>query len=242
MHRFATFLNHQCKCDVRFDAWHTDEVHRLSSLEWLLRQINTVDNIVIVHSEGSYKQYEAYVKGMPVEKLIHDTPLDDMFIPAVKEFQNQFYLHEKRKKFFQVYFPYTEKRHVIDLKLGMTYHLMNHIEDLFLDLHGKSKLSCNGTLHALSITRDRFSNSVEGNNLKLAIREASEYFLKNRDWFVRTYRPKISTVVNESILNENLTEGKFHRRTVLLMVQKSVEVSLMEGSKMRRRRFHLHGA
>ena len=129
-----------------------------------------------------------------------------MFIPAVKEFQNQFYLKEKKKRFYQVYFPYTEKRHVVDLKLGKTYRLMDQKEDLFLDLHGVSNY--NGPLRSLNvIKRDRFSDSVESNNLKTAIKDATRYFSKNKDWFTQTYRPvqddNLSHVVVGNIADED---------------------------------------
>jgi len=54
--RFATFLHKCCECDVSIDEWSTHLISRISSCAWLTQRIENVDKIIIIHSEGGFRQ------------------------------------------------------------------------------------------------------------------------------------------------------------------------------------------
>jgi len=164
-----------------------------TSLQWLLQQIREVDNIIIINSEGGTRRYNAWGTHSYQKKSIHDTPADDMFLPAIKAFQAECYSIKKKHKFYRVYFPYCRKEDVIDLELGQTYELMSHIDSLFLRIHDKSKASPYGIAFVKNINRHEYTSSPEGQKLAQAIKDATQYFKDNPGWFDDVYKLKTPT-------------------------------------------------
>ena len=173
--RFATFLQRQCRCDVRYDAWAQKDIMRESPIDWLLRQIRSVHSIIVVNSEGGRKRYNASLDGVQYEKRTRDTPMADLFLPAMKEFRREIY-HRRVHEFFHVYFPYSTISDVIDANPSQSYEMMGHLEELFLLIHGLSKYSPEGMNSAEMINAERYAEFDEGKALAAAIDKACKYF------------------------------------------------------------------
>lgn len=185
---FADFLNARCGCDVIYDEWCQVEIAQTSPIEWLSKQMYNVRHVIIVNSLGACEQYRGWLgqrRYVPESNL----PLPDMFIPALRQIQSKVYLGSPRFHCFHVCFPYTEQKHVLDLSFGKSYKLMDHIEDLFLNIHGLTMFSARGTTFARRLNAATYYfNSQKGRALFDAIGEASVYAREHPDWFPRCYR------------------------------------------------------
>lgn len=182
----ALYLQQCCYCEVRFDQWFQDEIGDSSTLDWLLLQIRSVENVIVVNSEAGWRQHEGDARNVAFRKIRRDTPLEDFFLFAVKE------LHGKHKRVFNVAFPYTHSSYFINsgTRTGRTYVLMRHIEDLVLDIQRLSKRDANGKKLALDISASSYTRCKEGQLMQAAIERASEFFLSNPDWFAKSYYQK----------------------------------------------------
>jgi len=52
---FATFLHNCWECDVSIDEWSTAKIAHVGSCEWINRQLESVSNVIIIHSEGGFR-------------------------------------------------------------------------------------------------------------------------------------------------------------------------------------------
>ena len=191
VHCLAAYLQAHCHCDVRFDQWSERKISEVSALDWILHQLKSVKNVVIVNSEAGFRLYKANMTEVAYEKILHETPLEDMFLPAMREIRSDYYLKPKSRKLFKVAFPYTDPEFFIsDFHSGITYKLMSHIEDLFLHIHGLSKHCWNGKTTVVGVNHEDYTQSPEGLALEKAIREATEYFKQNPGWFSDYYQER----------------------------------------------------
>lgn len=193
----ALYLQQCCYCEVKFDEWFQDEINASSALDWLLLQIRSVENVIVVNSEAGWRQYEGSSRNVAFHKIRHDTPLEDFFLFAVKE------LHGRRQRVFNVAFPYTHSSYFINsgIHTGRTYVLMRHIEDLVLDVQRLSKHDANGKKLALDINASSYTRCKEGQLMEAAVKQAGEFFLSNPDWFAKSYYQKEER--NESLLRND---------------------------------------
>lgn len=182
--RFALYLQQRCHCEVKFDLWCPDEISEISALDWLLRHIKSAENVVVVNSEGGWRQYDGSARNVAFERIRSETPLEDMFLLAMKELEN--------KRIFKVAFPYTHSRYFIGdaVHSGRTYVLMNDVEDLFLGVQQLSKHSVRGKKLASDINASDYTKCKEGQSLAAAIKEASEFLQAKPDWFSEFYFEK----------------------------------------------------
>lgn len=182
----ALYLQQCCHCEVKLDQWFQDEISDISALDWLLLQIRSVENVIVVNSEAGWRQYEGNGRNVAFHKIRHDTPLEDFFLFAIKE------LHGKRQRVFKVAFPYTHSSYFInsDIHAGRTYLLMRHIDDLVLDIQQLSKRDVNGKKLATDINASNYARCAEGRLMEAAIKQASEFFHSNPDWFEKFYCQK----------------------------------------------------
>lgn len=182
---FASYLQQHCYCDVKLDQWCPDEISEISAVDWLLLQIGSAENIIVVNSEGGWRQNEGDARGVAFQRIRSETPLEDMFLLAIKELRN------KRQKLFKVAFPYTHSKFFInDIHPSRTYALMNHIEDLFFGIQHLSKRSVSGKKLAVDINASNYTKCREGQLFETAVREAGEFLLANPDWFSEFYYQK----------------------------------------------------
>ena len=166
--RFAAFLQHRCSCDVRYDAWAQKDIMLHSPHAWLLRQIRSVQNIVVINSEGGRRRYNASLDGIHYEDHTPETPMADLFLPAMMEFRREIF-NNRKVRLFNVYFPYARKSDVVDLNLGQRYAMMRHLEELFLLMHDLPKYSREGVHSAGLISVERYTECEEGRALSAAI-------------------------------------------------------------------------
>ena len=194
-------------------------------------------NVVIVNSEAGFRQYKASMSEIVYEKILHETPLEDMFLPAMQNLHTDYYLKPKSRKLFKVAFPYTASEFVIsDFNSGITYQLMTHIEDLFLNIHGLSKHSWRGKTTVVGINHEDYTQSPEGFALEKAIREATEYFKQNPNWFSDVYQVKpknyqvnVSSSVDKELMKEHhlaLRNGSFDKSDPLSLCDSGIGTSL----------------
>ena len=187
--QFAIFLQQHCQCDVMYDAWYLTAIHSLSPFEWLMQQISRVDDIVIIHSEGGFRQYEAWKNKESYEMVEHQTPLNDMFIPSILEFMD-YYIKGKEKNFYNVVFPYSSMDHIVNIRFGQKYQMMSHLDELFLHIHGLTKFSRNGTTKVPMINAEEYMKCLVGKQLQQALNEASNFVKADANWFDRLFQKK----------------------------------------------------
>lgn len=94
--------------------------------------------IVVVHSEGTYKKYKAYVDKKNLDDL-QSRWIGDTFWLAQNLLLNLEQKPEFRAKLLHVYFQYTSKVHVHPalVNRAATYRLMDSMDILLFSIHGK---------------------------------------------------------------------------------------------------------
>jgi len=186
---FAAFLQDVCDCDVEFDESRKSSVDiaQIGADEWLLRRLHDCPNVILIHSKGAFCQYQEY-KGDKKCEPNEPHPLVDQFIPAIQLILRDQLRMKCQKKIYHVYFPYTKKQHIIELKFkGKIYQLMKRIDELYLNLHHEAKYSSKTTKNSF-INETDYTHVEKGLQLETAINEAVEYHVKHPDWFEMNYQ------------------------------------------------------
>lgn len=187
---FAAFLHACCSCDVLYDEWSQVDIAQTNPIDWLSKQMYIAKNVIVVNSLGAYRQHRGWIEQklyVPDSNLL----LPDVFIPAIRQIQSKTYSDKPRFRCFHVSFPYTEQEYILDLSCGKCYRLMDHIEDLFLHVHGLTKFSAKGTMFANQINAKSYLDSNEGKALNDAIEEACGYTQEHSDWFHKYFRQEV---------------------------------------------------
>jgi hypothetical protein len=196
--RFAKFLKDDCFCHVRIDEWpvETEEISQTGEVEWFNRRSVDTATVIVIHSEGSFLQHQAWKKNERFE-LIHSDPLDDLFMYAMRLRQNE---HLRKaaidKRYFHVYFPNSLPNHVVEQFGEKTYQLMKCIDELVLNIHNFNKFD---EIGKVSLKIDSHSEARE--RLETAISDAVEYHKQNMDWFLKRYRRITNCKDQQTILH-----------------------------------------
>ena len=209
VHHLAQFLNSNCGCDVRFDQWSLDEIHRHSYINWLWHEIDFAERIIIVNSLGSYRQHEAHKQNAAYSNIADDSPPhEDGFLLAMQTIKNRFgkTLSCSYEKLIMVYFPYTSEQHVLhDINPGHRYKLMKHIEDVVFHLHGLQRFNPDSVQFiGGGINYEFYSHLTWGKELADSIDNMSAYVSSQPNWFDQRFMRSDSGFSSDGVDTENL--------------------------------------
>ena len=188
---FATFLSLQCGCDVRFDEWCIHEMAR-DIRAWYLNEIEKADQIIFVHSEGTYKKYKAHLD----MKKLNDTqvpPKGDTFstiiLPVLLSTSFPGPEQQSDDRHVMVRFCYTPPRYQISPVIkGNMYNIPDHLEDLLFHLHDSSRYEPGKISHFPGLNSKEYHKRPEGLKLQEAIESASRYNKDHPEWSDDRYK------------------------------------------------------
>ncbi len=172
-------------------------------------KFSVADKIVVVHSEGGFRKYKAYMQDICLDDT-QKKPKGDMWTYAYKHAKFRANMEQKLCNVMHVRFKYTEDKYVTE-KCGNQYILMKHFQDFFLKLHDKSS---RGVGQTKSVKFDDYPALQE------CINKAEEFLKQNSDWFEKRYKKRtddhdsgVSTLRDEDVspaLNNNKTSTNLY--------------------------------
>ena len=175
---FSKFLYDHCKCDVKFAPWCVSEVNQ-DKLRWIMRSFENADYVIVVNSLSAYHQFKAGKR----LRSPHDSPLADLFYPAINQIHHRVCLNSDYGKLINVCFEYTKSEHFIEeICAGAQYRLLKHLQELLCHIHHINQQTTKMKDVGLAFVED-ISVLPEGQKVVDAIKEAVKYEKSNPRWF-----------------------------------------------------------
>lgn len=173
---FALYLKKRCLCDVHIDIWAQSEI-KLEQSNWLPREIQVADNVIIVVSKGAEKKVTCFQSQCLLPSK-HETFLGDNFLQGY-ELIKKLTATDRTCHFAKVIgvrFEYTPG-HVSISQLQKTFDLTSELKPLISHLHGIKKLPRNFS--------DMIDDNKDDSKAKLltSISNMSSYTAAHPSWF-----------------------------------------------------------
>ncbi|XP_064607488.1 uncharacterized protein LOC135471954 [Liolophura sinensis] len=184
----AKYLKKYCKCDVRYPAWCLQEIQTRGTITWVLQMIQEADYVIVINSEGAFKMNQAR-KDSSTPCKFNDSPIGDIFTPAITNIIANFYKNKDYKKYIMVQFHYTDdKFQISEISPGYGYVLMKHFRELICHIHEINTENHDLTLSVcLPLQPDAHAQTEEGRELLQEINAAQAFTKAFPNWFEDMY-------------------------------------------------------
>ena len=180
----AGFLIETCNCNVHLDVFEEQIIHERGLDDWLVDKLQEVEFIIVLSSIGARLRCSKKKVRFKVDPC-HTLP--DYFAVAVD------YVAEKMRverakgmpltTFCVVYMDYSSENDIPpQLEMGYKFCLMKDITALFCHLHGLDGQPTKNGEPIEGLSEDTFDATELGQELKVAIESAKEFFRSNPDW------------------------------------------------------------
>uniref|UniRef100_A0A8C4Q9H8 SEFIR domain-containing protein n=1 Tax=Eptatretus burgeri TaxID=7764 RepID=A0A8C4Q9H8_EPTBU len=205
--RLAELLQHCCGVEVTLDLWEMHNIACIGHLQWLSYQMARIDKsdgmVLLLCSRGTMEKWRAHCGMRQPIRLCEDlrSPTGDLFTPALTILSSDFGTVSALGKYAVAYFKDVSKETDIPdvFRTLPTYHLMDHLEELFFRLHGLEQHSPGVTLHSLGISASDYSNEAFGERLQQSLANFQVCQNKNPDWFNEECRDKRQDTKSDSV-------------------------------------------
>uniref|UniRef100_UPI00358E0FF7 interleukin-17 receptor A-like isoform X1 n=2 Tax=Myxine glutinosa TaxID=7769 RepID=UPI00358E0FF7 len=196
--RLAELLQHTCGVEVTLDLWQMHKIACVGHLQWLSYQMARIDQsegkVLLLCSRGTMEKWRAHCGMRPPIRMCEDlrSPTGDLFTPALTLLSGDFGTVSALGKYAVAYFKDVSKETDIPdvFRTLPTYHLMDHLEELFFRLQGLEQHSPGVTLHSLGISASAYSSAAFGERLHRSLVKFQVFQSTNPDWFDEECRDK----------------------------------------------------
>ena len=166
-------------------------------MRWIMQSFENADFTVVVNSESAYQQFKSGTRLYSQ----HDSPLADLFYPAINMIHHNVCLYSNYGKLINICFEYTNThRFIREICAGAQYNLPKHFKDFLCQVHQIQMQTTAMETVGLAFVED-ITVLPEGEDLVRYVKEASRYERENPLWFQKDYR--VPAIEHE----ESLTAG-----------------------------------
>lgn len=180
----AGFLIETCNCNVHLDLFEEQLIMDRGLDEWLVDSLQEAEFIIVLSSVGARLRCS---KKKVRFKLDCGKVLPDYFAVAVDYVAEKMRVERSKgmplTTFCVAYMDYsTESDIPPQLEMAFKFCLMKDITALFCHLHGIHGEPTKDGAPIVGLTPDTYDTTEMGQELKVAIESAKEYFKANPDW------------------------------------------------------------
>ncbi|XP_030063168.1 interleukin-17 receptor D isoform X2 [Microcaecilia unicolor] len=191
---FAHFLQDFCGCEVAVDLWEHLKICKIGQREWLNRKINESQYVIIVCSKGM--KYFVEKKNHRHKGISKDTGRGELFIVAVSIIAEKLCQRNQESddasKFITVYFDYSCEGDIPSvLEWTRKYKLMDHVPQLYSQLHSKDLSLQDAEQYSVSVSKRNYFRSKSGRSLYVAICNMHQFIDQEPDWFEKQFLPSL---------------------------------------------------
>lgn len=180
----AGFLIETCNCNVHLDLFEEQIIMERGLDEWLVDSLQEAEFIIVLSSVGARLRCS---KKKVRFKMDCGKVLPDYFAVAVDYVAEKMRVERSKgmplTTFCVAYMDYsTESDIPPQLEMAFKFCLMKDITSLFCHLHGINGEPTKDGAPIVGLTPDTYETTEMGQELKVAIESAKEYFKSNPDW------------------------------------------------------------
>ncbi|KAL4227045.1 interleukin-17 receptor [Mactra antiquata] len=180
----AGFLIETCNCNVHIDMFEEQQIHERGLDEWLVDNLQEAEFIIVISSIGARLRCS---KKKVRFKLEPGKVLPDYFAVAVDYVAEKMRVERSKgmplTTFCVAYMDYsTESDIPPQLEMAYKFNLMKDVMALFCHIHGINGEPTKDGAPLVGLTQDSYDTSEMGQELKVAINSAKEYYRANPDW------------------------------------------------------------
>ncbi|WAR25932.1 I17RD-like protein [Mya arenaria] len=204
----AGFLIETCNCNVHVDMFEEQIIHERGLDDWLVDNLQEAEFIIVLSSVGARLRCS---KKKVKFKLDSSKTLPDYFAVAVDYVAEKMRVERSKgmplTTFCVAYMDYSTVNDIPpQLEMAFKFCLMKDITALFSHLHGINGEPTKDGAPIVGLTADSFDTTEMGQELKVAIESAKEYFKSNPDWVEGRIEP---------VPNPNKTKSRHVRKSSL---------------------------
>ncbi|XP_052282900.1 interleukin-17 receptor D-like isoform X2 [Dreissena polymorpha] len=196
----AGFLIETCSCNVHVDLFEEQVIHERGLDDWLVDNLQEAEFIIVICSVGARlrcSKKKVKFKQDPAKTL------PDYFAVAVDYVAEKIRVERSKgmplTSFCALYMDYSTVNDIPpQLEMAYKFCLMKDITELFCHLHGINGQPTKDGSPILGLTPDTFDTTEMGQELKVAIESAKEFFRANPDWVEGRMEPMPMPVKSKS--------------------------------------------
>lgn len=204
----AGFLIETCNCNVHLDIFEEQIIHERGLDEWLVDRLQEAEFIIVLSSIGARLRC---CKKKVKFKIDPTHTLPDYFAVAVDYVAEKMRVERSKgmplTTFCVAYMDYSLENDIPpQLEMGFKFCLMKDITALFCHLHGINGEPTKDGQPMVGISEDTYETTELGQELKVAIESAKEYFRANPGWVEESIEP---------VLNPGKSKSRHARKSSL---------------------------
>ena len=180
----AGFLIETCNCNVHVDMFEEQIIHERGLDDWLVDNLQEAEFIIVLSSVGARLRCS---KKKVKFKLDPGKTLPDYFAVAVDYVAEKMRVERSKSMplttFCVAYMDYSSVNDIPpQLEMAFKFCLMKDITSLFCHLHGINGEPTKDGAPIVGLTPDTFDTTEMGQELRVAMESAKEFFKCNPDW------------------------------------------------------------